>query len=180
MEGKLLDKLGQSFRAELPAPTQDTLDGHLNAVLGKVRPWSEDLREEQFYINRPWLEIRDDDAFHATVLHFFNEGGEYIRSTNGDLAIGNWRHQNNKLMIILGDGGELYDLAFLDGQYFILQKSGGGSYFFMMFEPAGRAFKDRWLDAVEMLFKKSQSNVSFYILIGIAILLALAILLVLR
>ncbi len=180
MESKLLDKLGQSFRAELPAPSQETLDGYLKSVLGKVRPWSEDLREEQFYTNRPWLEIRDDDSFHATVLHFFNEDSEYIRSVDGDLSIGSWRHQNNKLMIILGDGGELYDLAFLDGQYFILQKSGGGSYFFMLIEPMGRNFKDRWLDAVEALFKKSQSNISFYILIGVAIVLALAILLVLR
>ncbi len=178
MEGKLLDRLGQSFKVEMPKA--DTLDGYLNLILPKVRPWSEDLREEQFYTGRPWLEIRDDDSFHALTLHFFNPEGEYIKSVNGDLEIGNWRYQNNKLMIILGDEGELFDLAFLDGQFFILKKSGKNSYFFMMLEGIGRPFKDRWIDAVEMLFKKSQSNVSFYILIAIAIVLFMAILLILR
>ncbi len=178
MESKLLDRAGQLFRTEMP--TADSLDGYLNEILPKARSWSEDLVEEKFYINRPWLEIRDDDSFHEMVLHFFNDEGEYIRSEDGDLTMGTWRYQNNKLMIILGDEGELFDLAFLDGQFFVLKKNGKNTYFFMVIEPVGRPLKDRWRDAVEMLFKRSQSNISFYILIAIAVVLAMAILLVLR
>ncbi len=178
LETKLLDRLGQSFRVEMPKA--DSLNGYLNAVLPKVRPWSEDLKEEKFYTSRPWMEIRDDDSFHALVLHFFNAEGEYIKSIDGEGHAGSWRHQNNKLFITLGDDMEIFDLAFLDGEFFILRKSGKGTYFFMMIEGRGRAYKDRWRDAVELLFKKSQSNVSFYILIAIAVVLAVFILLVLR
>ncbi|MBK7870334.1 MAG: hypothetical protein IPJ74_06410 [Saprospiraceae bacterium] len=180
MESKILDRAGQLFRTEMPEA--DSLDGYITAILPKVRAWSEDLREEQFYLARPWMEIRDDDSFHELILHFFNGEGEYIKSVDGEVEVGSWRHQNNKLMIMDKDGeeGELFDLTYLDGQFFILKKSGGKGYLFLALEPIGRPLKDRWLDLIEMLFKKSQSNISFYIIIAIAILLALAILLVLR
>ncbi|HMO41363.1 MAG TPA: hypothetical protein PKC76_18730 [Saprospiraceae bacterium] len=178
MENKLLDRLGQSFKVEMPPA--ETLNDYIDAVLPKVRAWSEDLREEQFYVGRPWMEIRDDDLFHAVVLHFFNPEGEYIKSVNGDLSMGTWRYQNNKMMILL-DEGELFDLAYLDGQFFVLKKNGTHrEYFFMTLEHIGRPLQHRWRDLVEMLFRRSQSNISFYILIGIAVLLVLVIFLILR
>ncbi len=189
MEGKLLDRLGQSFKVEMPKA--DTLDGYLDKLLPIVKPWSEDLREEKFFLGRPWAEKQDSDTFHQAVLHFFNPDGEYIKSTDGDLELGKWRSiPGNKFMIIneldedaLEMKGQLYDLSFLDGQFFILKKHGDHArlsnrkYFMMVTESLSRM---EWRDLMEVLFRKSQSNVSFYILITIAVLFALAILLLLR
>jgi len=169
-------------------PTADSLDGLLPQILQKVRPWSEDLRETEFFLNRPWLEISDDDTFHDTVIHMFDPEHRYYHSVNGDVSGGRWKIlPGNKLLILYEDdddtpeySGELFDLAFLDGQFFVLKKSGSNTFRFWVIEPVGKPLKDRWIDAVELLFKKSQSNISFYILIGVAVVLAMAILLVLR
>jgi len=184
LEGKLLDRLGQSFKVEMP--NADTLDRYLDQLLPIVRPWSEDLREEKFYLHRPWMEKKDDDRFHKTVLHFFNPDGEYLKSVDGDVSAGTWRYlagANKFLIAEEGSDGELYDLAFLDGQFFILKKHGDQArignrkYFVMVIEGFGRY---EWRDLMEILFRKSQSNISFYILIAIAILFALGILVMLR
>lgn len=184
MESKLLDRIGQSFKVDMPQA--DTLDGYLDKLLPVVRAWSEDLWEEKFYLNRPWMEKKDDDGFHKTILHFFNTEGEYLRSEDGDVQKGSWRYLRggNKFLITDEDDESiLYDLAFLDGQFFILKKHGDQArlgqrkYFVMAVEGLG---KYEWRDLMELLFKKSQSNISFYILIGIAILLAMGILIMLR
>ena len=186
MESKILDRAGQLFRTEMPVA--DSLDGYIAAILPKIRPWSEDLRETQFFLKRPWLEIRDDDSFHDIIIHIFEDEFHYYKSVNGNISGGRWRLvPGNKIMILSEDdddsldyAGELFDLAFLDGQFFILKKNGQSTYRFLVVESVGFKLKDRWLDLIEMLFKKSQSNISFYILIAIAIVLVLAILLVLR
>lgn len=184
MESKFLDRIGQTFRVEMPQA--DTLDAYLDKLLPVVRSWSEDLWEEQFYLNRPWMEKKDDDRFHKAVLHFFNPDGEYLKSVDGDVETGSWRYMRagNKFLITDSDGNsELYDHAFLDGQFFILKKHGDHArmgqrkYFVMVVEGLGRY---EWRDLMELLFKKSQSNISFYILIGFALLLAIGILILLR
>ncbi len=186
MESKLLDRLGQTFRVEMPVA--DTLDSYLNAILPKVRPWSEDLREVNFFLNKPWIEIKDDDTFHDIVIHIFDPESRYYLSQNGTVSGGRWKIlPGNKLLILYEDDddtpeykGELFDLAFLDSDFFILRKSGASTFRFWMVEGKGRSYKDRWRDAVELLFKKSQSNISFYILIAAAVIMALMIFLVLR
>lgn len=184
MEGKLLDRLGQSFKVEMPRA--ETLDGYLDKLLPIVRPWSEDLWEEKFYLHRPWMEKKDDDRFHKTVLHFFNPDNEYLKSVDGDVSSGSWRYLRggNKFLIAEeGSDGELYDLAFLDGQFFILKKHGDQArlgqrkYFVMVTESLGRY---EWRNLMEILFRKSQSNISFYILIAIAVIIALGMLVLLR
>jgi len=183
VETKLIDKITDLFKVEMGRA--ESLDDYLDLILPRVRAWSEDLREEKFYLMRPWMEKRDDDRFHKTILHFFNPDGEYLKSTDGDVATGNWRFLvgGNKFLISDGDDTELYDLAFLDGQFFILKKHGEQDrlkqrkYFLMVVEPMGRY---EWRDLMELLFRKSQSNFSFYILIGIAILFAMGILILLR
>jgi len=157
------------------------MDDTLNDILKLVRPLSEDLREEQFYLNRPWLEFRDDESFHDAILHFFNEEGEYLRSVNGDVSEGEWRYlqSSNKLMISLGDESELYDLAFLDPEFFILSKHGDNAklgrpeYFVMLNERVGR--KLEWNDAMAKLFNKYRNNNSWLITLTIIILLLIAI-----
>jgi len=179
VENKYLAKVNQSLRES--APERDTMDDSLNEILKLVRPLGEDLREEQFYLNRPWLEFRDDESFHDAILHFFNEEGEYLRSTNGNVSEGEWRYleSSNKLMITLGEVSELYDLAFLDPEFFILSKHGNNvklgrsEYFVMLNERVGR--KLEWNDAMAKLFNKYRNNNSWLITITVIILLLIAV-----
>ena len=67
MEIKAIDSLFRSFSVELPAFQR--MDQYLDFILPKVRPWSEDLYEQQYYLNTRWLEIRDDNQFHEAILH---------------------------------------------------------------------------------------------------------------
>lgn len=83
MQIKILDNIARVFEVELPR--SDSLDTYIDDyILPKVRPFSEDLREEEFFLNTPWLEFQDDENFHEAVLHFFHEGGSYLRCIDGD------------------------------------------------------------------------------------------------
>ncbi len=179
----MLDRFSQALTVELPVA--ETMDEYIDSMLSKVRPWSEDLREEQFYLNKPWLEFRDDLTFHEAILHFFNEGGEYIRSIDGNFSMGEWRHMegSNKLLISIEGENELYDLAFLDNQFFILDKHGDqhrlgeDKYFVMLYEPIGKRLE--WRDAMELLFNKYRNSNGFYITLGAIVLLIIIMLVVL-
>ena len=183
MENKFLDKLTDSFGVELPIA--QSMDDYLDEIIGAVRPWGEDLREEQFYLEKAWLELRDDENFHDTILHFFNDGGEYLKSVDGDVSGGSWRflHSANKFLLSHGKDEELYDLAFLDGQFFILRKHGNQvrmgqrKYFVMVTERSGKSLE--WRDAMELLFNKYRNNNNFYLTIIAIICVIIAIILVL-
>lgn len=172
-----LQNIDQTF--ELNLPEKQTLDEYLDQMLPGIRPLSEDLRETKFYImegGKPWQEIRDDPGFQEVVLHFFNEGGEYLQSVDGNVSRGRWRllDQTNKMIIEQGGGGkggdpnrsELYELAFLNAQFFILKKHGDQSrkgkrkYFMMGYEGTVRGLK--WLDCVELLFNEYRNQWSSF------------------
>lgn len=180
MENKFLEKIAKPFNPEIPFA--ETMDGYLDQLIPIVRSWGEDLWEEKFYVDKPWLEVRDDEHFHHAVLHFFNEGGEYLKSVDGDVTAGSWRYMpnSNKLIIESGMGdAELFDLAFMDAQFFVLQKHGNQErlgerkYFVMVFEPIARRLE--WRDAMLFLFNKYRNNNSFYITVAVIILLIIAI-----
>lgn len=183
MENKYLAKVNQSLSE--PVPDHETMDENLRAILKVVRPLSEDLREEHFYLNKPWLEFRDDENFHEAILHFFNEENEYLRSINGDVAAGEWRYleKSNKLLISIGDESELYDLAFLDSEFFILSKHGNNqklgrpNYLVMLHERLGRNLV--WREAMEKLFNKYRNNNSFLITITLIVLALIALIVLL-
>lgn len=162
-------------------PHNETMDDYLDEILRVARPLSEDLREIRFYINKPWLEFRDDEHFHDAVLHYFNDEGEYLHSVNGDVSQGSWRYlePSNKMLITLGNDSELYDLAFLDTEFFILSKHGDqqrlkkAKYTVMLFEPVGRRLE--WRDAMEKLFDKYRNNNTFYLILALVVLLIIAV-----
>ncbi|MBV6654801.1 MAG: hypothetical protein KI786_13635 [Mameliella sp.] len=178
MDNKYLAKVNQSLSE--PVPEHTNMDDSLRAILKVVRPLSEDLREEQFYLNKPWLEFRDDENFHDAILHFFNDEGEYLQSVNGDVEVGEWRYMSssNKLMVNIGDYTELYDLAFLDPEFFILSKHGDNrklgrpEYLVLLNERVGRRLV--WREALEKLFNKYRNNNSYLITITLIVLALIA------
>ncbi|GJM34306.1 MAG: hypothetical protein DHS20C18_33070 [Saprospiraceae bacterium] len=179
MENKLLDKIANSFNTDLPEA--DSMDEYLDKIIPVVRRWSEDLREENFYVGNHWIELRDDDSFHELVLHIFNPEQEYIKSVNGKMINGEWRHLGNKLLIT-HDEGEVYELAFMDPEFFILKKHSNPNvmdrrYFVLVKESIAR--KLEWREALELLFNKYKNNNSFYLTLAVIVLLIIAIIMVL-
>ncbi len=179
----LLDKFSRSFSLELPPA--DSLDDYLDNILPMVRPWSEDIYEfeEKGYYRIRWLEVKDDDHSHEALLHLFREGNEYLFSIDGDILFrGRWEALNDTNGFILDKlvnnsvaQSELYDLAFLNHDFFILRKhgdqrrKGNRKYFVMARENIARNLE--WRDSVEYLFNTYRSNPNFsgYILLLLVI-----------
>ncbi len=162
---------------EVEIPPAETLDEFLDILIPTVRHLGEDLREERFFLNKPWLQFKDDDLFHQKVLHFFNEGGEYLVSTDGNVEGGAWRilDTSNKMLLEIGGQAELYELAFLDTQFFILRKHGDQQrlgmpkYFVMTYEPIARHLE--WRDAMELLFNRYRNGNRSYLILTVVIIL---------
>ena len=180
VENQLLDKLFRSFSVELPV--HDTMDQYLDEIIPLVRPWGEDLREEEFYLDTRWLEIRDSDDFHESILHIFRADEEYLQSIDGNIYKGAWRRlpKSNTLIIDqMADGeaikSELYDLAFMNSDFFILKKHGNQSrigkrkYFIMGREKLVRGLE--WRDVMELLFNRYRNNSQFIILVTFGVIL---------
>lgn len=184
-----MEKITGEFEIELPA--QQKLDDYLDLILPQIRQYSEDLREMENYVmagGKPWQEIRDDVSFQEVVLHFFNDGGEYLQSVDGNVSKGRWRLLDTTNKIIIESGGgkfntsELYELAFLDQNFFILKKHGdqqrkrSRQYLMMGYEGAVRGLK--WKDAVELLFNQYKGQMgSFNYFVIAAIVLVLIVIL---
>lgn len=183
-----LDRIEETF--ELQLPPQQSLDDYLDSMLPSIRQYSEDLKEVEFYVTeggKPWLEVRDDPAFQEAVLHFFNENGEYLQAVDGNITRGRWRLLDRTNKMIIEQGGEkdptrseLYELAFLNPNFFILKKHGDQrrknrrKYLFMGYEPAVKGLK--WLDCVELLFNEYRSQwglFQYMVILVVIILLAM-------
>ncbi|NUN99643.1 MAG: hypothetical protein HUU01_03395 [Saprospiraceae bacterium] len=190
METKLLDRITKSLNTE--PPIANSLDEALDRIIPLIRPWSEDLRELGNYLGRHWIELRDDETFHELVLHIFNEEGEYLKSTDGELTLGRWRFMVNKLFVgprvavedsEIDEGtGQVFELAFLDREFFILRRYGNPRkferrYFVLVIEPIAR--KVEWREAMDFLYNKYRNNNSFYITITFIVLLIVLIVLLL-
>lgn len=187
MENSFLESIARSLNVELPR--RDNLDDYLDLILPEISRWGEDLYEQENYVapgGKPWLEVRDEDNFFNTIVHFFNENGEYLRSTDGNVIKGKWRllENTNKMIIELGGdkGGlsELYELAFLNKYFFILQKHGNQlrnrRYFVMGFEPAIQGLE--WRDYVEALFNIYRSkHRSYQMMMAAAIIVVIIVIL---
>ncbi|MCO6486956.1 MAG: hypothetical protein J5I98_00995 [Phaeodactylibacter sp.] len=178
MENKLLEKVSQAWSTEMPH--SETMDEYLDQLLPSVRAIGEDLKESHFFLGKHWLEFRDDEKFHDTVLHIFNDGGEYLKSVNGDVSSGSWRLMgSNKIMI----EDELFELSFLDPEFFILAKHGDQKrlkkqkYFVMVFEPVGKRLE--WRNVVEKLYAKYRDSNTYYYILAFVIVLVMILLVLL-
>ncbi len=166
-ENNVLESLTRSLSLELPV--MDTMDEYLDLIIPLVSPWGEDLYEEEYYLDVRWLEVRDDDSFHESVLHIFRPENEYLISIDGNIHTGIWRKlENSNTLIIDHTSGstvvksELYDLAFLNKDFFILRKHGdqkrkGFKKYFVL----GREnyiYDLEWRDIVELMFNRYRNN----------------------
>ena len=180
IENKFLETVTRSLSLELPR--RETMDEYLDMIIPLVQPWGEDLYEEQYYLETRWLEVRDDDTFHESVLHIFRPESEYLHSIDGNIHKGNWRKlDNSNTFIIEQTAGntvvksELFDLAFLNKEFFILKKHGdqqrkGFSKYFVM----GREsyIKDlEWRDVMELLFNRYRNNSKWIIFATVVVLI---------
>lgn len=169
MEVRILDKLNREL--ELDLPHFDNLDEGVWRILPKVKPYSEDLYEMEYFLAKRWLEIRDDEHFHESVLHIFNEGGEYLVSIDGNIQKGAWRllEQSNTFITELLGKSELYDLAFLNDDFFILAKHGNqerkGQRSFFVMGREGYVDGLTWIEVLDLWFDVYRSSSRFIILL---------------
>jgi hypothetical protein len=183
VENKLTENISRTF--ELPLPDAATMDQQLDQIIPRVRPWGEDLYEQQYYLETRWLEIRDDDEFHESVLHIFRDEGEYMISIDGNITQGIWKilSKSNTFIIekMVGDAvitSELYDLAFLNKDFFILRKhgdqkrKGGKKYFVLANERSVRGLE--WRDVMELLYNQYRNNSTYMVSLIALVVLVLA------
>ncbi|MBN8679482.1 MAG: hypothetical protein J0M29_14730 [Chitinophagales bacterium] len=145
-----------------------SMDNHLDFILPKVIPYGEDLREKQFWLDKRWKEVRDDEGFHEAILHIFGQNGEYLLSLDGNLMKGSWRQlgSDNSLIVEMGGRSELFDLRFLNAQFMILTKHGDQArkglrrYFLLAHEPVVRSRGGDldWRNVMEKLFNVWREN----------------------
>jgi hypothetical protein len=173
METRLFDRLNREMEMDMPA--FDRLDDAMDYVLSKVLEWSEDLYEEQYYLAKRWLEVREDENFHEAVLHIFNEGGEYLVSIDGNIQRGAWRFlpESNTFIIEMMGRSELYDLAFLNEDYFVLMKHGDqarrGQRRYFVLGREGVVSGLTWHEVVDQMFNIYRSSSRFIVFLVIAV-----------
>ncbi|SRR5690606_31397541 len=182
IENKFLETVTRSLSLELPL--RNSMDEYLDMIIPLVKPWGEDLYEEKYYLDTRWLEVKDEDTFHESVLHIFRPEGEYLHSIDGNIHQGKWRKiDNSNTFIIEQTAGttttksELYDLAFLNKDFFILKKHGdqrrkGFSKYFVLGREA--YIKDlEWRDVMELLFNRYRSNSRYIMFAGFILLIVI-------
>lgn len=195
MAGGLLNWLAKSMSTELPE--HDTMDDYIDYLLDFVRPYSEDLDERDFFLEKRWLEISDRDDDTNIVMHVFKPdfspdglgSGEmtYMRVVNGNVSMGVWSSIKDTNTMLLKEGGrfELFDMAFMNGDFIILKKHRnqhtpilGSKYMFFAREGMVKSGDSvmPWLDILEILFNVYRQNNFYIIMVGLLIIIAIFVL----
>jgi len=171
IDNPLLEKFNRTFSLELPPAT--SIDQYLDLILPEIKAHSEDLRERDVYLDTRWMEISDKDDFHESILHIFREENEYLLSIDGNINTGVWRTlpKSNTLIIDQMDGetlikSELYDLAFLNKDFFVLKKHGDqkriGKNKYKFLGREKHVKKLVWRDAIESMYNLHRNNSSYF------------------
>ena len=123
--------------------------------------------------------MRDDVNFQESVLHVFKESGEYLYILDGDIASGKWQYDLEGLVLQRGRSHELYELVFLNRDFFILKKHGyhgakgpGRRYLFFVSERLGGL---EWPALLEAMYAYYKNNSSFK---GIVVFLVLVVVII--
>lgn len=176
MKTSLFDSVNREL--ELNLPDCETMDEYLDVILEKIAPFSEDLYESENYIGTRWIEVRETETFHESVLHIFNDTSEYMLVIDGNIQKGQWRFltENNSFILEYLGRSELFDLAFLNEDFFILRKhgdqarKGNQKYFVLGRENHVRSLT--WLEVMDLLFNIHRKSSRFMIMIVAAFILA--------
>ena len=151
-------------------PRFENLDQGIDFLMGYLYRFSEDLWEEEFYINKRWMEVRDDINFQEAILHVFEEGGSYLRILDGDISTGSWEYTLGGLVIKFAGRHELYELVFLNEKFFILKKHGDhtskgnrSKYFFVAAESLARRME--WTDLLVVMYEIYKSNTNYMMIV---------------
>ena len=157
----------RALSPELPRDLGN-MDAHLDFILPKVIPFGEDLREVQFWHDKRWKEVRDEEGFHEAILHIFSPNGDYLLSLDGNLMKGSWRQLGveNALIVEMGGRSELFDLRFLNKEFMVLTKHGDQArkglrrFFLLAHEPITRSRSGDldWRNIMEKLFNVWREN----------------------
>lgn len=163
----IFGEIGLAINPDLPKDLGD-MDSHLAFILPKIAPYGEDLREENFWLSKRWKEVRDDEGFHESILHIFNNGGEYLLSLDGNVVKGSWKRleKDNTLILEISGKSELFDLRFLNPDFMILSKHGDQSrlgkrrYFCLAHESASKHKGKEldWRNIMEKLYNVWREN----------------------
>ncbi len=185
MRNPAIDWFYKALNLELPELSK--LDAYVDYILPKIAPHSEDLYEMEFYAEKPWLEIRDDDQFLDAVLHIFkkeqnleikqkgeDDGRDYLRSIDGNVEKGSWtylqKQSSNIILIKTSSSYELFEKVFINPDFFILKKhgykhkSGNRKYFFMAREK--RVKNLEWREIVELLYNIYRFRIRFILFLA--------------
>jgi hypothetical protein len=139
---------------------------------------SDELDDYDRYTEKRWLEVRSDLGFQEAILHIFEKDGTYLRILDGDIFTGSWQHLHDGIAIKHAGQHQLYELVFLDADFFILTKHGdhiakGNSpkYFFIITESLSNRLerilkrKPEWLDVLVYLYSIYKNDKSYTLLI---------------
>jgi hypothetical protein len=172
LEKHALDDLDMAFADKLPE--FPGLRDYLELILPEIRHYSEDLNEEEFYLEQAWKEVSDEEGVFQSILHFFNKEGEYLKSVDGNVSRGTWRLMpggTNKILIEIQEPGgflksELFDLRYLDESFFILQKNSEGfrasGAKFLMLGAEQTVQGLNWKEAAYLLYSDNKNGNSAY------------------
>jgi hypothetical protein len=164
----------------LELPRFKALDEGIEYVMSYIGELSDGLEDKILYLDKRWVEVRDDVNFQENVLHVFKDGGTYLRILEGDISAGNWELNIDGFVIKFAGKHELYELVFLNEDFFILKKHGDQAskgqrtHFFLAREKV--ADGKEWMDLLEVMFTMYKEN-SNYIAVVIFIILIAAIIL---
>ena len=171
------DYLMRVVRTELPYCND--MDEYIDTMLPKIKRFSDSFKETGLYIDKRWLEVRDDDTFQEQILHIFKpelkpielktredeQGSAYLRSIDGNVTKGIWRFiSSNGIIIKHLNTFELYDLAFLNSDFLVLKKHGnqaGHGRKYMVLGNEGLIKGLEWREVMELLYDVHRYNVIF-------------------
>ena len=168
-----------------PLPAFKTLDEGIDYLMDYVGIYSEDLSNREMYVGRRWIEVRDNVHFQESLLHIFEDGGTYIRILDGDISSGSWSLGLGGFVYKYGGSNELYELVFLNEDFFILRKhgkkTGKKDPGYLVFVREGLAQNREWTHLLEHMYELYKGNSNYVtILFILAFLIAVVLFFSLR
>ncbi|MBL7816949.1 MAG: hypothetical protein JNL70_18140 [Saprospiraceae bacterium] len=168
MEGKFLDNIFSTF--ELDLPHLDSMEAYIAFILPKVKEYGGSFKNTNLWQGARWMEIQGTDAWDKSFIHIFMPENEYLIFDNGVMSKRSWRILGNSLLIDEGRATILYEVDYIDSNFFILRQNGTNRYFVLGKEGFVRKIKQDWRVAMEELYNEYRNNSKFSLWVMVLIL----------